>query len=469
MEERFKITLFKNFLKIGLYKYSGQLIIFLSSIIVSRLLTPSEYGVVALITVFSSFIISFLDAGFRYSAIRNKFDNEYYQTLQFIVVAFGALLGLIMVVLSIPISWFYHKPDLILPCILFGLIIFSSSIRIIPEAILDKEMQFNITARITLIANLIGIALVIILAMLGFSFWSLIIPQLFIHWIAYFAYKQKINIAIVIPSKHHLKETIGKVKSLAKNVSWFTFFNYWQRNVDNLLIGKVYGEHSLGLYSRAYALLEMPIHLISGVLQQIMFPSFQKQLDENLDIKPDHIDLIKILNIMIFPVPVLLVCLPYTISNLLWGQAWLHVGDFLPVFGTLIILQAPFFSVGPMMVLLKKDKYFAAVGSINASVLIAAIVIGMQVSLMSIVYAYGLAYICFCVPFTAYWGHVRSFSFTLKELVLTLGFEWICSFSLMISIIFSQTILMYSVIAFYGCVKFSQAIIKLLYLKRNLI
>jgi len=91
LEERFKITLFKNFLKIGLYKYSGQLIIFLSSIIVSRLLTPSEYGVVALITVFSSFIISFLDAGFRYSAIRNKFDNEYYQTLQFIVVAFWSI------------------------------------------------------------------------------------------------------------------------------------------------------------------------------------------------------------------------------------------------------------------------------------------------------------------------------------------------------------------------------------------
>jgi len=331
-------------------------------------------------------------------------------------------------------------------------------------------MQFNITARITLIANLIGIALVIILAMLGFSFWSLIIPQLFIHWIAYFAYKQKINIAIVIPSKHHLKETIGKVKSLAKNVSWFTFFNYWQRNVDNLLIGKVYGEHSLGLYSRAYALLEMPIHLISGVLQQIMFPSFQKQLDENLDIKPDHIDLIKILNIMIFPVPVLLVCLPYTISNLLWGQAWLHVGDFLPVFGTLIILQAPIFQCRAHDGIdLKKINTLLLLEVSMRVFLIAAIVIGMQVSLMSIVYAYGLAYICFCVPFTAYWGHVRSFSFTLKELVLTLGFEWICSLSLMISIIFSQTILMYSVIAFYGCVKFSQAIIKLLYLKRNLI
>ena len=116
----FKRDFFKNIIMFGGYNYFTQALSFLSSIVLSRFLTPSEYGFVALITVFTGFIIMFSDAGLSYAVIRSDYGRTYHHALNNLSLLIGIILFLLMIILAYPISLFYAKPDLIIPTIVLS-------------------------------------------------------------------------------------------------------------------------------------------------------------------------------------------------------------------------------------------------------------------------------------------------------------------------------------------------------------
>src|SRR3989304_7769921 len=103
----FRKSLFKNIVILGGYSYTTQIISFLSSIVLARLLLPAEYGFVALITVFTGFIIQFADAGLSYIIIRSDYNRLFHSTIHFLAILIGVLLAAIVVLLAYPISVFY--------------------------------------------------------------------------------------------------------------------------------------------------------------------------------------------------------------------------------------------------------------------------------------------------------------------------------------------------------------------------
>src|SRR5690349_472736 len=127
----FKKTLLKNILVSGGYNYLSQAISFLSSIIVSRLLTPESYGFVGLIAVFTGFLSIFSDSGISLAVIRSNYQYTYYKSVDTLALVVGTILCMLTCLLSFPIAMFFNKPALILPMIVMSLIFIFKSMTLV--------------------------------------------------------------------------------------------------------------------------------------------------------------------------------------------------------------------------------------------------------------------------------------------------------------------------------------------------
>jgi teichuronic acid exporter len=332
----FKKTFFKNLITFGGYNYATQAIRFISTMILSRLLLPEEYGFVALITVFTEFIRLFTDSGISFAIIRSDYKQlSYYRAVHSIAILIGIVLFLIMFGLSFPIAYFYNDKELIIPTMVFSLIFIFKTLQVVPYGIHAKELNFNKIGKVNLISSVIMITVMIIMAALGFSYWSLIVPVILMDASSYFMFNYKLKIRPIF-KRSYLIVAFKKTKSLLGNLSFFNSINYWSRNGDNLIIGKMYGTHSLGIYNRAYQILRMALDLITGIFGTVLYPSLQKHKNEGGDVNKEYTSILGIISILSLPFAVPLILIPNWLVFILWGEKWMEVAELIPFFGVLI-------------------------------------------------------------------------------------------------------------------------------------
>ena len=428
----FKRNFFKNIITYGGYKYLGQTLSFLSSIILSRYLAPSEYGFVALITVFTGFIIMFSDAGLSYAIIRSDYGRTYHHAINNLSGLIGILLFLIMLILAYPISLFYDKPDLILPTIVLSSIFITNSLKVVPQAILTKDLEFNTIGQINLYSVLLLIGLMILFALLGFSYWALIIPQIISDLFKCIMFYKKAKFRFTFNAFYKMKLAFKKAKSLIGNLSIFNMIDYWTRTADNMIIGKYYDTDSLGLYNRGYRLLQMSTSIITGIFGTVLFPSLKKHQSKGGDVNKEYEDILGIISLLSFPIALVLILIPKQLTVLLWSETWIGAADFLPYFGLLILSQTLISTTGNIFILLNKEKIFMRLGVIMSILIVGSIVVGAFFSVLHIIRFYTLFYLIAVIPIVLYIGFYKSFRFSGKRI---LSF-WLPKLVLLVALVF---------------------------------
>jgi O-antigen/teichoic acid export membrane protein len=426
--------------------------------ILSRLLLPEEYGFVALITVFTEFIRLFTDSGISFAVIRSDFKSTYHKAVHSISITIGIFLFLLMLGLSFPIAYFYNDPSLVVPTMVFSLIFIFKTLQAVPYGIYAKELNFNKIGQVNLISSVIMIIAMIIMAALGFSYWSLIIPVILMDASAYILYNRKIKIK---PTKKlsHIKAAWKKTKSLLKNLSLFNAINYWSRNGDNLIIGKMYGTHSLGIYNRGYQFLMMSLNLITGIFGAVLYPSLQKLKNEGGNVNKEYTSILGVISIINLPFAVPLIIIPNWFVLILWGKDWLDVAELLPYFGVLIMGQTLISTGGSIFVLYKKEKVLSLLGVIQSVALVTGIVIGAMISVKMVLICYSINYLFIVVPATLYLGFYKSFRYSIKEILIFWTPKLISYLGMMVTIYLNKPTLTYSFLTFL--------IIHIFYFQRN--
>ncbi|GAB4311608.1 MAG: lipopolysaccharide biosynthesis protein [Bacteroidales bacterium] len=417
MSVSFKKSLFKNLLTLGGYNYSSQIANFLASIILSRLLLPEEYGFVALITVFTGFIVMFADAGLSYAIIRSDYGHTFYRAMTNLSFYIGLVLFLLMCLMAYPIAWFYGDPALVVPTLVMSLTFVIGAFKITPMAVFSKQLDFNFVGKVRLISNLTSIAFMILLAWLGFSFWSLIIPQLLLHLVQYILFEIKLRLGFRFYPFRYTRVAFRKTRSLITNVSGFNLINYWARNADNLIIGKYYSSAELGIYNRGYKMLQLSLNLISGLFGTVLYPSLKKYRDEGGDIRSEYANVLGIISLLNFPIGLVLILFPVPFVEILWGENWLEVAGLLPYFGLLIFFQTMISTTGHLYILLEHERRFMIVGAVSAVLMVAAIIGGALFSMMMVVISYTACFLLVIVPFQLWIGFMKTFGFNFRYII----------------------------------------------------
>lgn len=415
----FKKTFFKNVAVYGGYGYLSWFFdTLISTIILSRFLGPKEYGFVALIGIFSGFIQLFSNTGLSYAVIRTNNSIRFQKLMFNLSVWVGLALCLIMCLLAYPITFIYGNKALFWPTIVISIQFFTNAFNIVPQAILEKRLEFNFLGLINFIVVLITIAMMIAMAVLGYGYWSLIVPFVFQPLIRHILLERKTKFGMHFYGWKLTKFGLKNVRTMFESISIFNFVNYFARNADNFVVGKFYGEVSLGLYDRAYKFLYMARRLINATLGPVLFPSLVDAKSNGEDIRSHFLDILGMINIVNIFIATPLVLFAKPITLLLWGEAWTGVADFMPYVGAIIPLQTLMISSNDLYMIDKKEKSYLTLGIPLAVILVAGIVIGAFFSALHIIRFYAIAFALFQTPISLYLGHYRILKFEWRQILV---------------------------------------------------
>ncbi|MEP4533561.1 MAG: oligosaccharide flippase family protein [Cyclobacteriaceae bacterium] len=410
----------KHFTISASFEYTSQLVRFLATIVLSRLLSPAEYGVIALIQVFSSLVMLLRDSGFSFAIIREDYSQDFKNKLHFISILIGLLLCLVFMLFSVPISVFYANEDLVAPSIAIAVTFLISSFTVVPFSILRKELKFSLLGQIRLLANITAVGLAIILAFSGFSYWALVIQEIIYYSaVAIFATRRS-SIIFKIYGFSEMRNVLKSQTSLMKYILSSNVVIYFARNWDNALVGKIYGESSLGIYSRAYLFINLVVTQLSTLASQVAFPNLVR-VTETEQIRSQLLTLSRLLALVSLPIGMLLILLPSELCRLLWGVDWLAVADFLPFVGLVIFVQAQLSPFANFLLIHRRDRAYFRLIFITSFFTIVGVSIGAYFSFLAMMRIYSLVTIVLTLLINLYVVGFRVLNIEIKVLIRNWG------------------------------------------------
>lgn len=356
-------------------KYSGVLISLLIGAILARLLSPEEFGVVALVAVFTSFFSIVSDFGIGPAIVQNKqLSKEDIQSIFLFSIILGFFLAIVFYSSSYLIASFYNNEDLIEVTRLLSLTVFFSAIRIVPNAILLKTLKFKKIGYITISVQLFSGVLAIFLAYKGFSYFALVYKSIFDGFFTF------LLLYWLTPVKLQFKIKLNALKKILRFSTFqflFNFINYFSRNADNLLIGKYINPAALGFYDKSYQLMTMPVRNLTHVITPVLHPVLSEFEKDKSKIYYTYLKVVEILATIGFPLSIFLFFSSSEIIIIIYGKQWMHS---IPVFEMLAL------TVGIQMILSSSGSIFQALnrtdllfysGTLSAVVMVSAICYGI--------------------------------------------------------------------------------------------
>ncbi|MBL6447224.1 oligosaccharide flippase family protein [Fulvivirga sp. 29W222] len=423
----FQRFLLKQLFGVGVYKYFGELIFFLSSVIISRLLLPEEFGVIAMVTIFYSFLAQFTDMGVSESVIRERGDQQFYQNIQNLYLLIGLVAGSIMALLAYPIAVFFEQRALFPVGLTYAGVLFLYAFPKAMIAYLKKEGQLVLISKIELILVVFQVTSSILMAIAGFSYWSLVLPQVFNPLLYYFLYRRHVKIEFFNFSSSGLADVWEKVKSLVRVFGVLNFVQYWEKTIDNLWVGKLYGETGLGLYNRAYMLMNMPVNMVRGHINAVLYPVVINKSLTVQEIKFEMVRFIKLVIAVINIPAIIFILFPVKLSVLLWGENWYGVGEYLGILGIALLIQTFIQLSNSLYIILRKERVWFLNGVISGITTITLISIGIMYSISAMIYGYIIGILVIGLPITLYLGYYKSFLFTLRDIVNIVGANYMAA------------------------------------------
>lgn len=358
------------------------------SAFLARFISPAEFGLFAMVNVVIGFVAIFKDFGLGSAIIqKTQISDIEINNIFWINNLIAFALGTALFFSAHLVADFYSEPKLLHLTQAMAVLFAVGSLAAVPNTLIRKSIDFKklFTRNITNLLISSGVA--IICAFNGWGVWALI-AQALISTVAgtYVSYRMvSWRPRWQMPRWQILKPFFSySLPLFGENT-----INYWVRNIDNLLVGKLLGEQTLGYYSKSYNLMLLPVRQISGAVIRVIFPAFSLVKHDKNKVWNNYKKLLNVTAFITFPLMAMMFLLGREIILLIYGSAW---EASVPIFKALCFLGAfqslgtycgsIFSSQGKTMLQFK-------IGLILKPVMISGIVIGLYAGgIMGMIYGY---------------------------------------------------------------------------------
>ena len=259
------------------------------------------------------------DGGFAAAIVQDReLDKSGLSTVFWIVLLIGIAFAIIGIVTAPLIAWVYGLPQLTtITCVLsLGFVISAGGN--VQRASMVRAMEFRRVSIVETVATVVGAVIALGLAVYGAGVWSLIAQHL-----ARLAATTTMlwTMAEWRPGFQFDSSVIRRLWRFSANLTGFTAFNYWVRNLDNFLIAKLWGQGQLGIYTRAYAIMLLPLQQIVSAVGSVMFPAFSRMQDDTARISTLYLRVSRCIALLTFPMMLgLMVVAEEFVTAFLGGQ-----------------------------------------------------------------------------------------------------------------------------------------------------
>ncbi len=303
-----------------------------ATVVLARLLAPADFGIVAMVTAITGLASAFADFGLSEATIQQKqINHAQVSTLFWINVAIGVGLTAITAGVAPLLARFYREPRLLGITLVLSLTFFMGGLRVQPNALIRRQMRFSVLAIRDILSYLIAVPVAIWMAVRGYRYWALIAIPLILNFV------QMVISWLVVKWRPGPPSKSAQIASMIKfggNVSASYLVLNLNRSLDNILVGWYWGATPLGLYSRAYNLLMLPVRQLSGPAGSVAIPSFSRLQDNPVRFARYFLAVVSLLAWITAPVFGFLFVAAKPVIVLILGSKWV---DAAPVFQILVI------------------------------------------------------------------------------------------------------------------------------------
>lgn len=315
-----------------------------STAVLARLLTPADFGLIAMATALTGFVAIFNDAGLTIATVqRPEIDHEQVSTLFWINGAVGVALMVIVAGLAPAVVWFYNEPRLLPITLSLAALFPLSGLMAQHQALLRRQMRFGALAGIDLASQAIGVGVAILAAAHGATYWALVAMQ------GANALAHAVLVWLWCPWRPGMPRRGTGVRGMLAfggHFSAFNFVNYWARNADNLLIGRYWGAGPLGLYSRAYGLMLLPLNQVLGPMGAVAMPALSRLQDRPAEFARYYLRVINALMWITGPLIAVVAACSEAVVVLIMGAGWVECIPVFRVLAVVAFLQPIYSSIG---------------------------------------------------------------------------------------------------------------------------
>ncbi len=246
----------------------------IATVVLARLLVPADFGLVAMVSTVTGLASAFADLGLSEATIqRREITHNQVSVLFWINVAIGLGLMIVTVALAPVLAWFYREPRLVAITIVVSVAFLIGGLKVQPDAILRRQMRFSSLAIRDVVSIAIAVPVAIFIALRGGTYWAIVALPLTLNFtvmvITWFMVKWT-------PSLPRRDAHVGSMISFGGKVAASYLIVTVNRSADNVLIGWHFGAGPLGLYSRAYNLLMLPVRQLSAPAGSVAIPAFSR-------------------------------------------------------------------------------------------------------------------------------------------------------------------------------------------------
>ena len=302
-------------------KAGSMLLQLFVSILVARLLSPEDYGVMAVLTVFATLSLVVVDSGFSQMLIRgeNPSASDYRTVFRF-NISMSLLLYALLTLLAAPIAHFFEMPliEEIAP-VLF-LLLPLNALCVIQQAICARNFRFDTLSKAIFLSSLISGAVAVVMALAGCGVWSLVgqrlaamgVKAMLLWWWSDWR-----------PSGEYRLDALKRMAPYSLRLMATDIIATLYNNISQLFVGKFYSAQMLGFYNQGQKLKDMPVAAIQQSVQSVTFPALSKIKDEEQKFSESYRQLMVMVSTFLFPVMVGLIAIAPDMFAVLLGEKWM--------------------------------------------------------------------------------------------------------------------------------------------------
>jgi O-antigen/teichoic acid export membrane protein len=367
-----------------------------SLLVLSRILSPSDFGLVGMVMALTGVLVIFRDFGLSSAAVqRATVTDQQLSTLFWINIFIGALLGLVGVAMAPVVAHFYGRPELFQVMVFLALAFFINSAGVQHSATLQRQMRFTALSLIDVGSLVIGNTVAIVAAEAGYGYWALVAMAVAtplaattgFWWVSGWVPGLPSRRAGVLPMMH-----FGSVLTLNGLV---TYIGY---NAEKVMLGRAWGANAIGVYGRAQQLLFLPIDSLNSAIGEVAFSALSRLQDDPVRLRNYFLKGFSLVLGLTLPIAIMCALFADDVVYVLLGPRWKDAVEIVRLLAPTVAIRAIIHPLGWLLFSIGLVGRSLRIALVFTPIMIAGCYIGLPYGAVGIAIAYSTVMTLWAVP-----------------------------------------------------------------------
>lgn len=325
------------------------------SIIVARELMPEDFGVMAIMTFFTSVALAIVDSGFSQALIRKESPSgSDYRTVLYFNLAMSVVLYGVLVAVAYPVAMLYDAPVIWTIAPVLFLVLPINALCVVQTVMFTREFRFALLSKVVFVASLVSGVVAVVMAVMGWGIWALVAQRLLMMGIKALAFwsirRWRSDAPLSLASLRAMAPF--SLRLLATDLIASVY-----NNVAQLFIGKIHNTSMLGYYSQAQKLKDLPVISTVQAVQGVTFPALSQIKDDDTKFSAGYLRISEMLAFVVFPLMLGMVAVAEDMFLLLLGDKWMPTVPYFEI----LALSGLFYPLGVVSYNVLKSRSDGAV------------------------------------------------------------------------------------------------------------